>query len=88
MLCKHCNGHGSSLNDPEGVDVCTICEGTGVRCDKCGSKAHEYRPDGYALCPACNGDIPDEEPAPPEIVTLDITLGVTIEKPTGKGLVR
>ena len=28
--CKHCNGYGSSLKDPEGVDVCTICGGSGL----------------------------------------------------------
>jgi hypothetical protein len=85
MICKHCEGHGSSLHDPEGVDTCTICEGTGVRCDKCGSKAHEYRPDGYALCPGCNGlDIPDEEeaccpgaPPLPELITFTFTTGAT-----------
>jgi DnaJ-class molecular chaperone len=96
MICTHCNGYGSSLNDPEGVDTCTSCGGTGFRCDHCGSSAFEYRPDNYALCPACNGDIPDEEeecctplaPPPPEIITLDITMGVTFEKYSRKDLVR
>jgi len=30
LECPHCNGHGSSLHDPEGVDTCTACEGVGV----------------------------------------------------------
>jgi DnaJ-class molecular chaperone len=29
-MCKHCNGYGSSLKDPIGVDICTKCGGTGV----------------------------------------------------------
>jgi DnaJ-class molecular chaperone len=29
-MCKHCNGYGSSMKDPTGVDVCTKCGGTGV----------------------------------------------------------
>lgn len=29
-ICTHCNGYGSSLKDPEGVDRCTVCEGTGL----------------------------------------------------------
>ncbi len=28
--CPHCNGYGSSLKDPEGVNVCTKCEGYGL----------------------------------------------------------
>ncbi len=27
--CGHCNGYGSSLRDPDGVDVCTKCGGKG-----------------------------------------------------------
>ena len=25
MQCPHCNGYGSSLKDPEGVNICTRC---------------------------------------------------------------
>lgn len=28
--CTHCNGYGSSLKDPEGVDRCTQCGGSGL----------------------------------------------------------
>jgi len=28
--CDHCNGYGSSLKDPIGVDVCTKCKGSGL----------------------------------------------------------
>jgi DnaJ-class molecular chaperone len=28
--CPHCNGYGSSLKDPEGVDRCTQCGGSGL----------------------------------------------------------
>jgi DnaJ-class molecular chaperone len=28
--CPHCHGFGSSLKDPEGVDTCTRCYGTGI----------------------------------------------------------
>lgn len=28
--CPHCNGYGSSLKDPEGVNVCTQCGGIGL----------------------------------------------------------
>jgi DnaJ-class molecular chaperone len=28
--CPHCHGFGSSLEDPEGVNICTKCEGDGV----------------------------------------------------------
>ncbi len=28
--CPHCNGYGSSLKDPEGVDTCTMCHGWGL----------------------------------------------------------
>jgi DnaJ-class molecular chaperone len=31
VICPHCNGFGSSLKDPEGVDRCTGgCKGTGL----------------------------------------------------------
>lgn len=29
-MCPHCNGYGSSLKDPEGVDRCTKCGGSGL----------------------------------------------------------
>lgn len=29
-MCGHCDGYGSSLKDPEGVDRCTKCGGTGL----------------------------------------------------------
>lgn len=29
--CSHCNGYGSSLNDPMGVDRCTKCGGSGYQ---------------------------------------------------------
>ena len=29
-VCAHCNGYGSSLKDPPGVDTCTVCKGTGL----------------------------------------------------------
>lgn len=32
--CSHCNGYGSSLQDPEGVDTCTKCGGIGLVKDK------------------------------------------------------
>ena len=28
--CPHCNGYGSSLKDPDGVDTCTVCHGSGL----------------------------------------------------------
>ena len=28
--CDHCNGYGSSLKDPIGVDTCTKCGGSGL----------------------------------------------------------
>ena len=28
--CPHCNGYGSSLKDPDGVDTCTMCGGLGL----------------------------------------------------------
>lgn len=28
--CNHCNGYGSSLKDPIGVNKCTVCFGTGL----------------------------------------------------------
>lgn len=28
--CTHCNGYGSSLKDPEGVNKCTKCGGIGL----------------------------------------------------------
>jgi len=28
--CPHCNGYGSSLKDPEGVNICTRCGGSGL----------------------------------------------------------
>lgn len=28
--CPHCNGYGSSLKDPPGVDRCTECHGQGL----------------------------------------------------------
>ena len=30
-FCDHCNGYGSSLKDPDGVDRCTKCGGTGLQ---------------------------------------------------------
>jgi DnaJ-class molecular chaperone len=30
MQCPHCNGYGSSLKDPEGVNICTRCGGSGL----------------------------------------------------------
>ena len=32
--CGHCNGYGSSLKDPPGVDHCTLCGGTGLMKEK------------------------------------------------------
>lgn len=29
--CDWCNGFGSSLKDPIGVDTCTRCGGTGIK---------------------------------------------------------
>ena len=29
--CDHCNGYGSSLKDPDGVDRCTKCGGVGLQ---------------------------------------------------------
>ena len=29
-MCSHCNGYGSSLKDPIGVDRCTKCGGSGL----------------------------------------------------------
>ncbi|MFC1591649.1 hypothetical protein ACFL43_03895 [Thermodesulfobacteriota bacterium] len=29
-VCGHCNGYGSSMKDPEGVDTCTRCGGSGL----------------------------------------------------------
>jgi DnaJ-class molecular chaperone len=30
VQCPHCNGYGSSLKDPDGVDTCTMCDGWGL----------------------------------------------------------
>lgn len=30
VQCPHCNGYGSSLQDPDGVDTCTMCGGLGL----------------------------------------------------------
>ncbi len=30
MQCPHYNGYGSSLKDPEGVNICTKCDGSGL----------------------------------------------------------
>jgi len=30
IQCDHCSGYGSSLDDPEEVDTCTECEGSGL----------------------------------------------------------
>jgi DnaJ-class molecular chaperone len=30
QMCSHCNGYGSSLKDPIGVDTCTQCGGSGL----------------------------------------------------------
>ncbi len=30
IQCPHCNGYGSSLEDPEGVNICTRCGGSGL----------------------------------------------------------
>jgi DnaJ-class molecular chaperone len=32
--CDHCNGYGSSLKDPTGVNTCTKCHGTGLQYKK------------------------------------------------------
>lgn len=29
-ICAHCNGYGSSLLDPPGVDTCVVCGGSGL----------------------------------------------------------
>ena len=29
-VCPHCNGYGSSLKDPVGVDKCCLCGGLGL----------------------------------------------------------
>lgn len=29
-VCAHCTGYGSSLQDPIGVDRCTVCGGSGL----------------------------------------------------------
>ena len=29
-ICAHCTGYGSSLDDPIGVDTCTVCNGSGL----------------------------------------------------------
>ena len=38
--CPHCNGYGSSLKDPDGVDTCTMCHGSGL-VRKGGGKKYE-----------------------------------------------
>ena len=30
-MCSHCNGYGSSLKDPIGVNTCTKCGGSGLQ---------------------------------------------------------
>lgn len=30
QVCPHCNGYGSSLKDPTGVDKCSLCSGLGL----------------------------------------------------------
>jgi DnaJ-class molecular chaperone len=30
-FCDHCNGYGNSLKDPDGVDRCSKCGGSGLQ---------------------------------------------------------
>ena len=30
QVCPHCNGYGSSLKDPQGVNRCSLCGGLGL----------------------------------------------------------
>ena len=30
IQCPHCSGYGSSLKDPEGVNICKRCGGSGL----------------------------------------------------------
>lgn len=36
-ICPHCNGYGSSMKDPIGIDVCTECNGSGIHLEYKGS---------------------------------------------------
>ena len=52
MICKHCNGYGSSLKDPIGVDRCSVCGGTGLVCAHC-LKPIPGMASEDSLCPDC-----------------------------------
>jgi len=43
-VCSHCNGYGSSFNDPPGVNRCTKCGGSGLQKKK--EKTNEEAIDG------------------------------------------
>ena len=60
--CTWCNGYGSSLKDPEGVDRCTRCGGSGIAAAPANEKRvgvdyerHVCRPNPIE-CTVCHGD--------------------------------
>ena len=62
--CTWCNGYGSSLKDPEGVNRCTRCGGSGIerslatadkRLDHSDAERHVCRPNPIE-CTVCHGD--------------------------------
>ncbi len=63
--CTWCNGYGSSLKDPDGVDRCTRCGGSGLhstpaaqdnqRLGQFDYERHVCRPNPIE-CPVCHGD--------------------------------
>jgi DnaJ-class molecular chaperone len=42
-ICAHCNGYGSSLQDPIGTDRCAVCDGTGL-VEQANAEARSHRP--------------------------------------------
>jgi RecJ-like exonuclease len=64
-FCTWCNGYGSSLKDPEGVDRCTRCGGSGIRTpaapvnekrlSQVGYERHVCQPNPIE-CTVCHGD--------------------------------
>jgi len=61
--CTWCNGYGSSLKDPEGVDRCTRCGGSGLQRTaaelesqkRFDTEHHICRPNPIE-CTICHGD--------------------------------
>jgi DnaJ-class molecular chaperone len=64
VQCEWCHGYGSSMRDPEYVDRCTHCGGSGLvrdedRCSTCGSTAMTELSDErqtITVCAECGSD--------------------------------